>query len=210
MCLPLPSSSVSFNSEYHLQLITPHQNWTCGRWLSLALSYSLLHMTLQANKSSGNLSKSTSFSHHNSCKSIFQCSSFHAHLFSRETMTVNIKKYKSRRHSMVATLAPAGCISWKHTALHGNSRAYQKLVLEEHADLFKSRSSKYNLHCKEKHLEGPNSLGTKTNIHVLLMCIFSAILETDISFQLISASDMHWEIYSIFWGLQSISINLQL
>lgn len=196
MHLPPLSPSTSFNSENHLQLSTPYQNWTCGNGCLWHCPTPFWTWALGQTKAMETFPKA-----HLWCKSISQCSSFHAHVFSRETMMVNIKKYRSRRCSMVATLAPAGRISWKHTALHGSSCAYQKLVPEDHADQFKSRSSKYHFHCKGKHLEGPNSLGTKPNAHVLLMCIFSATLETDTNFQLISTSDMHWEIYSVFWDL---------
>lgn len=143
------------------------------------------------------------------CKSIFQCSSFHDPLFNRETVILNIQKYRSRRHSVEAALAPLAANTWLFigTAVLTENWFLKTILTSLRAD---HQNTTYFLCCKEKHLEKPNSLGTKPNAHVLVMCIFSATSGTVASFQLISTSDMRWAIYSVFWDLQSVSIKLRL
>lgn len=144
----------------------------CGCWrigivqVLLTLSKSSLHMRAQATKSHGNTPKTTSF-----MQKFFRAPCL--------MLTSSLEKpwwtlkNAGAGGSTASSLAPTECISWKHTPLHGNSCADQKLLLEAHANQFNSISSKWFFYCKEKHLKGPDSLGTKHYSHVLIMCILS-------------------------------------
>lgn len=144
----------------------PKSSKTAGVQVFVTLSKSTPHMRPQATKSSGNTPNTTSF-----MEKFFRALCF--------MLTSSLEKswYEHKKIQEQGIQWPPA-IHLLDALAEGTHHFMGTVVLTKNYFL-KTMPTNLTYHqnifyCKEKHLKGPDSLGTKCSSHVLLMCIFSA------------------------------------